>query len=235
MPTRAISFSVLIVSLVITILIFSQTIRHFWGFPGFLPVLSNIFALEFFPLVLVWPLTFLPDAIDPLLSFGGLIGVNIVVFLHDGCGKGESLQTAKGHSLLVQTSLSNVGFVPNSAKSLWEPTQSLVWLGLSWNLVSGSISITEEYFFYRHLYITAPDCASIAGHIMSMSPILGSLTLLYKTRFLYEFIDSRPKWHTRFNVGLHNDCLSEIFSGKTILLALILYKHLLSFSDILVT
>ena len=49
---------------------------------------------------------------------------------------------------------------------------------------------------------------------MSMSLILGSLTRPYKARFLYEVIDSRPKWDTRFNVGLHNDCLSEIFSGK---------------------
>ena len=68
----------------------------------------------------------------------------IVVFLDDGCGKGESLQIAKEHSLFVQTSLSDEGFVDNSTKSLWDPTQLLVWLGLLWNLVSGSISITDR-------------------------------------------------------------------------------------------
>ena len=36
------------------------------------------------------------------------------------------------------------GFVGNFSKSLWEPTQLLVWSGLNWDLVSGSISITDR-------------------------------------------------------------------------------------------
>ena len=146
--------------------------------------------------------------------------LKIVLFLDDRCGKGDSLQSAKGHSLFVQTSLSNAGFVANSTKSLWKPTQLLVWLGLNWNLVSGSISITDRHisnfialldkFFLSAPYVMARECASIAGHIMSMSPVLGSLTRL-KTRFLYKVIDSRSTWDSRFNIGLHNDCLSEIF------------------------
>ena len=59
--------------------------------------------------------------------------------------QGESLQTAKGHSLFVQTLLSNAGFLANSTKSLWEPTQLLVWLGLNQNLVSGLISMTDRW------------------------------------------------------------------------------------------
>ena len=59
----------------------------------------------------------------PLVKFWRFNGIKIVVFLDDGCGMGESLQTAKGHSLFVQTSLRNAGFVANFTKSLWEPTQ----------------------------------------------------------------------------------------------------------------
>ena len=66
------------------------------------------------------------------------------MFLDDGCGKGDSLQIAKRHSLFAQSSLSNAGFVANSTKSLWDPTQSLVWLGLNWDLVSGSISVNDR-------------------------------------------------------------------------------------------
>ena len=48
-------------------------------------------------------------------------------------------------SLFVQTSLSSAGFVANSTKSLWDPTQVTVLLGLHhWNLVSGSISIIDR-------------------------------------------------------------------------------------------
>ena len=165
----------------------------------------------------------------PLVKFWRFNGIKIVVFLDDGCGKGDSLQTAKGHSLFVQTSLSNAGFVANSIKSLWEPTQLLVWLGLNWDLVSGSISITDrrisnfialiDKFLQSAPYVTARDCASITGHIMSMSPVLGNLTRL-KTRFLYKVIDSRSTWDSRFNIGLHNDCLSEIFFWKNNIVSL---------------
>ena len=153
------------------------------------------------------------------------------MFLDDGCGKGESLQTAKGHSLFVQTSLGNAGFVANFTKSLWEPTQLLVWLGLNWDLVSGSISISDrrisnfiafiDKFFQSAPYVTARDCASITGHIMSMSPVLGNLTRL-RTRFLYKVVDSRSTWDLASILGFIMTVFQKYFSGKTILLALIL-------------
>ncbi|XP_068721832.1 uncharacterized protein [Montipora capricornis] len=54
---------------------------------------------------------------------------------------------------------------------------------------------------------------------MSMSPVLGNLTRL-KTRFLYKVIESRRSWDSRFNIGLHNDCLSEIFFWKNNIVSL---------------
>lgn len=72
---------------------------------------------------------------------------------------------------------------------------------------------------------------------MSMSPILGNLTR-FKTRFLYKVIDSISTWDSRFNIGLHNECLSEIFFWKNNIVSLnsrniVPYKAplLLSFSD----
>ena len=136
---------------------------------------------------------------------------------------------AKENSLFVQSSLSSAGFVANSAKSLWNPTQMLVWLGLNWDLVIGTISITDiricrfvaliDKFLLSAPYVTARDCAVIAGHVMSMSPVLGNLTRL-KTRFLYKVIESRRSWDSRFNIGLHNDCLSEIFFWKNNIVSL---------------
>ena len=54
----------------------SQTIRYFWVFPGFPPVLLNIFALQFFLLILVRPLIFSPNSLDLLLSFEVLLVFN---------------------------------------------------------------------------------------------------------------------------------------------------------------
>ena len=118
--------------------------QTFLGFSWVFTGTVKYFCFRVLPLCLSLAPCIFTKYHGPLVNFWRFNGVNIVVFLHRGCGKGESLQTAKGHSLLVQTSLSNVGVVPNSAKSLWEPTQSLVWLGLNWKLVSGSISITEK-------------------------------------------------------------------------------------------
>ena len=53
---------------------------------------------------------------------------------------------------------------------------------------------------------------------MSMSPVLGNLTRL-KTRFLYKVIESRS-WDSLSNIGLHNDCLSEIFFWKNNIVSL---------------
>ena len=54
---------------------------------------------------------------------------------------------------------------------------------------------------------------------MSMSPVLSNLTRL-KTRFLYKVIESRRSWDSRFDIGLHNDCLSEIFFWKNNIVSL---------------
>ena len=162
--------------------VFSGTVRYFC-------FASLPFGLSSAPYVFT-------KCLRPLVKFWRSNGIKIVVFLDDGCGKGDSLPMAKENSLFVQSSLSSAGFVANSAKSLWNPTQVLVWLGLNWDLVIiGTISITDrrickfialiDKFLLSAPYVTARDCAVIAGHVMSMSPVLGNLTRL-KTRFLYK-------------------------------------------------
>ena len=121
----------------------------------------------------------------------------------------------------------------NSTKSLWEPTQLLVWLGFNWNLASGSISIDFYYSITdRHIsnfialidkflqsapYVPARDCASQSTGIMSMPPVFGSLTRL-NTCFLYKVIDSILASISGFIMI----AFQKYFSEKTILLVLIL-------------
>ncbi|CAH3179381.1 unnamed protein product, partial [Porites lobata] len=86
--------------------------------------------------------------------------------------------------------------------------------GLNWDLVIGTISIIDRRIckFIALIdkcrlsapYVTARDCAVIAGHVMSMSPVL----------------ESRCSWASHFNTGLHNDCLSEIFFWKNNIVSL---------------
>lgn len=115
------------------------------------------------------------------------------------------------------------GFVINSSISNWEPRPSLIWLGLEWDLRLATFSVTEariskflnivQQFLNSAPYVTAKACAKIAGHIMSMSSVIGDLARL-KTRFIYKVIEGRTSWTTRFNIGVHNDALAEIFYWK---------------------
>ena len=103
-------------------------------------------------------------------------------------------------------------------------------MGLNWDLVTSTISITDrrtsefiariDKFLLSAPYVTARDCALIAGHVMSMSPVLGNLTCL-KTRFLYKVIESRRSWDSRFNIGILMVASLKYFSGKTISLVII--------------
>ena len=121
MLIRAITFSVSISCLDITILIFFRITKLFWVSPGFFLV---PFGLSSAPYVFT-------KCLRPLVKFWRSNAIKIVVLLDDGCGKGDSLPMAKENSLFVQSSLNSAGFVANSAKSLWNPTQVLVWLGLN--------------------------------------------------------------------------------------------------------
>ena len=87
MSTRAISFSVLILSLVITILIFSQTIRRFWAFPGFFSGAVKYFCFTVLPFGLSSAPYIFTKCLRPLVKFWRFNGVKIVVFLDDGCAR----------------------------------------------------------------------------------------------------------------------------------------------------
>ena len=80
-------------------------------------------------------------------------------------------------------------------------------IGLHSVLLPLLIALIDK-FLLTAPYVTARDCAVIAGHVMSMSPVLGNLTRL-KTRFLHKVIESRRSWDSRFNIELHIHCLSD--------------------------
>ena len=161
----------------------------------------------------------------PLVKLWRFNGVKIVVFIDDGCGIESSFELTKVHSDIVRCSLRDAGFIINSTKSIWTPVQSLIWLGLHWDFILGCFHITPqridsflavvEKFLSSAPYVTARDCAVIAGHVSSMSPVIGNLTRL-KTRSLHTVIEEKSKvsWFEKFDIGRYNDALVEIFFWK---------------------
>jgi len=203
-----------------------QTFLGFsWTFSG----ITKYYCFSVLPFGLSSAPFIFTKCIRPLVKFWRFNGVKIVVYLDDGCGSAESSEVAQGHSTFVRSTLRNAGFVVNNTKSQWEPVQSLVWLGLNWDLVSGTFYITNnrivkfleiiDQFLGSAPYVTARDCATITGHILSMSSVIGNLTRL-KTRYIYKVIESRYSWNTRFDIGIHNDSLAEIFFWKNNIISL---------------
>lgn len=190
-----------------------------WNFQG----VKKFFCFTVLPFGLSSAPYIFSKLLRPLVKYWRFNGVQIVVFLDDGCGTAKDYSVASFHSQFVKNSLRNAGFAINSTKSNWGPVQSLVWLGLNWNLIGGVFSITNkrvnnfleiiDQFLSLAPYVTARHCAKITGHVMSMSPVIGNLTRL-KTRYLYRVIESRNSWSSHFNIGTHNEALSEIFFWK---------------------
>lgn len=78
-------------------------------------------------------------------------------------------------SSAMQADLKLAGFLVNEEKSIWEPSQSMDWLGFSWDTVQGMLFIPQsknDTFLTKiskaisSKSITIREIASIAGNII---------------------------------------------------------------------
>ena len=83
----------------------------------------------------------------------------------------------------VRADLCNAGFVVNEDNSVWEPTQALDWLGVTWNFVLGSLEIVERRIVkiintidrIIDAEVSARELASFTGRIISTGPVVGNI------------------------------------------------------------
>ena len=135
-------------------------------------------------------------------------GLRAVVYLDDGIVATAGLEAAMHASGTVQITLQQVGLVVNIEKSLWNPTQSLTWLGFSLDLSQGTVSVPDHKIeALRNTLaaivdkdaIPAKQIASIVGKILSMSITLGPVARLM-TRSLYALLNHRKSWFQRLTI-----------------------------------
>ena len=62
-------------------------------------------------------------------------------------------------------------------------------------------------------YISARTLAKLAGKIISTKFVLGDITQS-KSRFIYQFIESRVSWDKKFNINNYNKMVEEIVFWK---------------------
>ena len=84
--------------------------------------------------VLPFGLSFAPHiftkVLRPLVKHCRLSGPRIATFLDDGWGIASSPDECASLSKTVKDDLRSAGFVSNDNKSVWEPCQSILWLGI---------------------------------------------------------------------------------------------------------
>ena len=141
--------------------------------------------------------------------------VRIVLYIDNGLGGAGTFNRALTVSQHVKSDLISCGFTPNQ-KSVWIPTQELIWLGHVLNFREATITVTQEKilklkqdisFAASFKIIKAQKLASIAGQIISMSMAIGNLTRLM-TRSIFSCIARRKNWSS--NLQLDSDALNEL-------------------------
>lgn len=75
----------------------------------------------------------------PLVKYWRSKFIDIVVYLDDGWGCSKTMSMCEKNSAIVLDTLVKAGFMVNVEKSMWNPVQSLEWLGFVWS--SGDFSL----------------------------------------------------------------------------------------------
>ena len=155
-----------------------------------------------------------------LVKYWRKSGVQIGCFLDDGLGVGPDKTGLLNDSQFVRTSLQDAGFVVNEEKSIWQPTQNLVWLGFELNTALGifrvsNSRVTSLLESLQHVicslpYTSARKLAKLCGKLISTKFVLGNIVQL-KTRRLYNVISAQPKWDSRCSLLSHPEAVDELF------------------------
>lgn len=113
------------------------------------------------------------------------------MYLDDGLGTNFDCVAAVCPSKQVKNDLLASGFVPKNDKSLWDPIQTLVFLGVNLDTCLGIMKIPDHRMHKalnclshilclvkRDRPIHIKTLAKFVGHLISMSIILGNVTQL---------------------------------------------------------
>ena len=123
--------------------------------------------------------------LKPLEKHWRIQGICIAVFLDDGWSIVEDKEGCLVKAQSVRRDLNSAGFVVNEEKSVWEPTQGLDWLGITWNSLLGTLKIVDrritkitntiDRIIEADFKLSARELASFTGQIISTAPVIGNI------------------------------------------------------------
>ena len=155
--------------------------------------------------------------VGPLEKYWRLQGVKIAICLDDGLVIENDYGIRKTLSSRIKQDLRRVGFVANAEKSIWVPVQSIVWLGLCWSSLNGTICVTKRRLnkildhiqnIRKNFYVlSARQLASFTGKIISTGLVVGNVSRVM-TRHCSMSVAAAPDWDSLFKLDQH--CINEV-------------------------
>ena len=185
--------------------------KEHWGYLGFSWTSNGVTSYYCF-VVLPFGLSTAPYIFTKvcrvLIKYWRSNGIKIVIFIDDGIGSASSREKCRSVSNFVRRSIELSGFLSNEEKSIWDPKQTAIWLGLEIDTKHFVIKITEKRVNkvlnkiskMRGKRVASPrQVSSIAGGIISQEIVLGPVTGLF-TRGFYHMIGTNPSWDKRVRI-----------------------------------
>ena len=117
------------------------------------------------------------------------------------------------------------GFVGNEDKSVWEPTQVLDWLGITWNSTLGSLEIVErrivkiintiDCIIDANFQVSVRELASFTGQIISTGPVVGNISRIMTRHCILSTL-CWDNWIILYPVSMinHDYCKEAIYFWK---------------------
>ena len=148
-------------------------------------------------------------------------GHKIVMYLDDGILIESDINRIKQSSYTIKSDLENSGFILATEKCIWEPQQSIEWLGYVWNTKENTIRVTDsrieiterqlheiyEQVLTGKCLIPARYLASLLGKIISMQFVIQNFCSIV-TRHMYICLESRNNWYQ--NIKISSNAFYEI-------------------------
>ena len=155
--------------------------------------------------------------LKPLEKYWRFNGVNIALFLDDGWLIDSDRDICAVLATNIWSDLRKSGFITNDKKSQWCPSQVLEWLGIIWNTIDGTISISErrvnsitksvDKILFSDRLVSARELASLVGRIISGGTVFGNISRLM-TRYCSISVASAQDWNSKFYLDQY--CVREL-------------------------
>ena len=153
--------------------------------------------------------------LKPLKKYWRIQGLCIAIFLDDGWAFFRGRESCRIKARDVRTDHCN---------SVWEPSQALDWLGITWNFVLGSLEIVErrivniintiDRIIDADFQVSARELASFfTGRIISTGPVVGNIGRLM-TRHCVLSTMCRDIWIILYTVSMITARKHFILKGK---------------------